>query len=185
TAQPRAGKAQAQRTINGGIMLTPEELEQCLPAEQHAFPSPIPTQCVSSDEYMPCPQTEQQREFEARVKDYGSEMARKHGVSRRKFFQSAAGMAAAFVAMNETYGPIYMVSPAEAASPEMANERARALKDQYIMDMHTHFLREGTPVTAFVSQRATVGKLGWNTGVEKEQTIQDLMFPNYFKEIYL
>jgi uncharacterized protein len=166
-------------------MLTPEELEQCLPAEAHAFPSPIPTQCVSSDEYMPCPQTEKQREFEARVKEYGSELARKHGISRRTFFKSAAGMAAAFVAMNDTYGPLYAVSRAEAASPEMASERANVLKNQYIMDMHTHFLREGTPVMAFVSQRATVGKLGWNPGVEKEQTIQDLMFPNYFKEVYL
>ena len=82
-------------------MLTPEELKQCLPAESSAFPAPIPTQCVSSDEYMPCPQTDQQREFEARLKEYGSQLARKQGMTRRKFFQSAAGMAAAFVAMND------------------------------------------------------------------------------------
>ena len=41
-------------------MLSPEELEQLDPAES-IFPSPIPVQCVSSDEYLPCPQTEQQR----------------------------------------------------------------------------------------------------------------------------
>ena len=64
-------------------MLSPQELEQVLPAETSAFPSPIPTQCVSSDEYMPCPQTEKQREFEARLKEYGNELARKQGVSRR------------------------------------------------------------------------------------------------------
>src|SRR5262245_50359070 len=167
-------------------MLTPEELQQCLPAEESAFPSPIPTQCVSSDEYMPCPQTEKQREFEARIKEYGAELARRQGISRRRFFQSAAGMAAAFVAMNDTYGPLYAVSRAEAATPDMADERANKLKGQFIMDMHTHFLREGTPVTAFVAQRATVGKLGWNPGVgDKEQTINDLMFPNYFKEVFL
>ncbi len=166
-------------------MLSPEELEQLDPAES-MFPSPIPVQCVSSDEYLPCPQTEQQREFEARVKHYGAELAKKQGVSRRRFFQSAAGMAAAFVAMNETYGPFYMVSRAEAATPEMANERAKALKNQFIMDMHTHFLRDDTPIKTFVAQRATVGKLGWNLSLnEKEQTIDDLKFPNYFKEIYL
>ena len=49
-------------------MLSPDELKRVLPAETSAFPSPIPTQCVSSDEYMPCPQTEKQREFEARLK---------------------------------------------------------------------------------------------------------------------
>ena len=95
-------------------MLTPEELEQCLPAEEHAFRSPIPTQSISSDEFMPAPQTAKQREFEARLKEYGSELARKQGTSRRKFFKSAAGMAAAFVAMNDTYGPLFGVSRAEA-----------------------------------------------------------------------
>ena len=52
--------------------LSAEELEQLLPAETSAFPSPIPTQSVSSDEFMPAPQTEKQREFEARIKEYGS-----------------------------------------------------------------------------------------------------------------
>ena len=35
--------------------LDPEELKQLLPAETSAFPSPIPTQSVSSDEFMPAP----------------------------------------------------------------------------------------------------------------------------------
>jgi len=167
-------------------MLSPEELKQVLPAETTAFPSPIPTQCVSSDEYMPCPQTEKQREFEARLKEYGSELARRQGMNRRAFFKTAAGMAAAFVAMNDTYGPFYAVSRAEAATPEMADERAKALKGQFIMDMHTHFLRDDTRIKTFVAQRATVGKLGWNPSLgEKEQTIDDLKFPNYFKEVFL
>ena len=40
-----------------------------------------------------------------RVKEMGADLARRHGVSRRAFFRTAAGMAAAFVAMNDTYGP--------------------------------------------------------------------------------
>src|SRR5688572_17189386 len=134
-------------------MLSPEELKEVLPAETSAFPSPIPAQCVSSDEYMPSPQNEKQREFEARIKEYGSELARKHGISRRAFFKTAAGMAAAFVAMNDTYGPLFAVSRAEAASPEMADERAKALKNQFIMDMHTHFLdRKSTRLNSSHSQ---------------------------------
>ncbi len=167
-------------------MLTPEELAQVVPAESTIFPSPIPAQCISSDEYMPTAQTEKQREFEARVKAIGDELAQKHGVTRRRFFKSAAGMAAAFVAMNDTYGPLYMVSRAEAATPEMANERANALKSQFIMDMHTHFLRDDTRIMGFVRQREAVGKAGWNPLLAgKPQTIDDLKFPNYFKEIYL
>ena len=49
-------------------MLDPSELEQLLPAESHSFPSPIPTQFVSSDEFMPAPQTERQKQVEARIK---------------------------------------------------------------------------------------------------------------------
>ena len=125
-------------------MMSPDEIARLVPAETATFRSPIPTQAVSSDEFLPAPQTEKQREFEARVKQLGSELAKKQGISRRTFFQGAAGMAAAFVAMNETYGPFYTVSKAEAATPEMANERASALKGQFIMDMHTHYLRDDT-----------------------------------------
>ena len=166
-------------------MLSTEELAQLHSAES-LFPSPIPVQSVSSDEFMPGLQTGKQREFEARIKEIGTQMAKRLGMSRRRFFQTAAGMASAFLAMNDTYGPIYGVSLAEAAEPDRANERAKQLSDQFIMDMHTHFLRPGTRIQTFVNQRKAVGKAGWNPGlVDKEQTIDDLMFANYLKEIYL
>ena len=166
-------------------MLSPEELQRLSSAES-LFPSPIPVQSVSSDEFMPAPQTRKQREFEARVKEMGARMAKRLNISRRRFFQSAAGMATAFLAMNDTYGPIFGVSRAEAAEPERANERAKRLSGQFIMDMHTHFLRPGTRIMTFVNQRKAVGKAGWNPALGgKEQTIDDLMFQNYLKEIYL
>src|SRR6185436_922726 len=166
-------------------MLSAEELARLASAES-LFPSPIPVQSVSSDEFMPGLQTPRQREFEARVKDMGAQMAKRLGMSRRRFFQTAAGMAAAFVAMNDTYGPLFGVSRAEAATPEKANARAQKLANQFIMDMHTHFLRPGTRIQTFVNQRKAVGKAGWNPAlVDKEQTIDDLMFANYLKEIYL
>ena len=111
-------------------LLTDDELKGLLPAETHAFPGPIPTQIVSSDEYFPAPQTRAQREVEARVKALGNDLARKQGVSRRAFFATAAGMAAAFVAMNEVYGGLFDVTRAEAADKDQANERAKALSGQ-------------------------------------------------------
>ncbi|HEX2825035.1 MAG TPA: hypothetical protein VHP37_01700 [Burkholderiales bacterium] len=42
-------------------LLDPEDLEQLVPAETQSFPSPIPTQFVSSDEFLPDPQTENQK----------------------------------------------------------------------------------------------------------------------------
>jgi predicted TIM-barrel fold metal-dependent hydrolase len=166
--------------------LSDKELAALEPAESSLFPSPIPVQCVSSDEFMPSPQTPKQKEYESRVKRIGSEMSKYLGVSRRKFFKSASGMAAAFLAMNDTYGPIFGVSQAEAATPEMANERAKALSGQFIMDMHTHFLRDDTRIQTFLLQRQAVGKAGWNPAIKvEEQTIDDLKFANYIKEIYL
>jgi predicted TIM-barrel fold metal-dependent hydrolase len=165
--------------------LSEEELAKLVTAES-LFPSPIPVQSVSSDEFMPGPQTPKQREFEARVKEMGAEAAAHLGMSRRRFFQSAAGMATAFLAMNDTYGRIFGVSRAEAATPERADARAKKLSKQFIMDMHTHFLRPGTRIQTFVNQRNAVGKAGWNPALsKKEQTIDDLMFTNYLKEIYL
>ena len=166
--------------------LSDQELSQLLPAEEHGFRSPIPTQIVSSDEYFPAPQSPQQREVEARLIALSDDLAKKQGLSRRRFFQTASGMAASYLAMNQVYGPLFEVSKAEAATPEMATERAAQLKDQFIMDMHTHFLRDDTRLTGFVAQREAVGRIGWNPGLAgKPQTIDDLKFANYFKEIYL
>ena len=166
--------------------LTKDELDALMPAEMLPHTTPIPTQIISSDEYIPAPQSEKQKEVEARLLDMSDELGKKQGLSRRAFFQSASGMAAAFVAMNDTFGAIFDVSKAEAATPAMAQERANALKDQFIMDMHTHFLRDDTRIQTFVRQREAVGKAGWNPAlVDKPQTIEDLKWNNYFKEIFL
>ena len=68
-------------------MLSPEELKALSPAETSLFPSPIPVQSVSSDEFFPAPQTEKQREFETRIRRRGTAMAKRLGVSRRRVFQ--------------------------------------------------------------------------------------------------
>ncbi len=159
---------------------------QLLPAETHAFRGPVPTQIVSSEEYFPTPQTAAQREVEARLRALGDELGARQGVSRRAFFRTAAGMAAAYVAMNEVYGPLFAATRAEAADKDMAADRAKALAGQFIMDTHTHFLKDDTRLTGFVRMRESVGRAGWNPGLAgRPQTIEDLKFDNYFKEIFL
>jgi len=104
--------------------LTEEEIARLTPSELVQHRTPIPTQVVASDEYYPAPQNQQQREVESRLLAMADELGRKHGMDRRGFFQTAAGMAASFVAMNEVYGAIFDATPAEAATPAMAQERA-------------------------------------------------------------
>jgi hypothetical protein len=165
--------------------LSDEEIAALTPSEMVAHRTPIPTQVVASDEYYPAPQSPKQREVEARLVAMADQLGGKQGLDRRRFFQTAAGMAAAFVAMNEVYGAIFDATPAEAATPAMAQERADGLKDQFIMDMHTHFLRDDTRNTNFLEMRKAVEKLGWNKELSGEQTIEDLKFANYIKEMFL
>ena len=166
--------------------LTDEELSRLAPAERALPRLPIPVQAVSSDEFMAVPQTPRQRELEKRLKALGTELARHQGLTRRQFFRTASGMAAAFLAMNDTFGPVFGVSRAEAATPELAQARAQDLKGQFIMDMHTHFLRDDTRLEGFVRAREAVGKAGWNPMLAgKPQRIEDLKFANYMKEIFL
>jgi predicted TIM-barrel fold metal-dependent hydrolase len=167
-------------------LLTDEERARLAPAELAAADTPIPTQIVSSDEYLPIPQTAKQREVEARLTLLADELARRQGITRRQFFRTAAGMAAAYLAMNDVYGPLFQVSRAEAATPELADERANQLGGQFIFDGHTHFLRDDTRLEGFVRMREAVGKAGWNPAlVDKPQGIEDLKFENYFKEVFL
>ncbi len=166
--------------------LSDEERDGLDPAETAGGRTPIPLQMVASDEYLPLPRTAQQAEVGARLSDMAGELARRQGLSRRRFFQTAAGMAAAFTAMNHTYGALFEVGRAEAASPDAAEDRAAGLRDQFIMDMHTHFLRDDTRLEGFVRMREAVGRQGWNPSLgEKPQTIEDLKFDNYFKEMFL
>jgi hypothetical protein len=166
--------------------LTDEMISGLLPAETSSFPSPVPTQIVSSDEFAPVPQTVRQRQVEARLIELSDRLARHQGVSRRRFFQTAAGMAASFVALNQVFGHLFDVSEAEAATPELAQARADALSGQMVIDGHTHFLRDDTRLMGFVKGREAVGQFGWNKELSaKEQTIDDLKYGNYVKEIYM
>lgn len=166
--------------------LTDEMISGLLPAETSSFASPVPTQIVSSDEFSPVPQSQRQREVEARLTDMGDRISRRLRTSRRVFFQTAAGMAASFVAINQVFGNIFDVSEAEAATPEQAEARAGALSGQMVIDGHTHFLRDDTRLMGFVAAREAVGQFGWNKELSaKPQTLDDLKYGNYVKEIYM
>src|SRR6267142_1381219 len=122
--------------------LSAHELGQTAPAELEFFESPVPTQVVSNGEYNPLPQTREQRRVEARIKELADELGPRHGLSRRAFLASSAGMAAAFLAMNDVFGPVFEVSRAEAQQPGVAAQRAGALAGQFIVDVQTHFVRD-------------------------------------------
>ena len=161
-----------------------EAIKLAQPAEQLPLRTPIPTQVVSNGEFTPLPQSEDQRRVEARITALADELAPRHGMDRRRFLASSAGMAAAFVAMNEVFGPLFDTSRAEAATPGAADERARTLANQFIIDLQTHFVRDDytNPALLYVAEFA---KKHWNPALTGGESLTRFKFQNYIKEIYV
>ena len=101
--------------------LSDADIDKLAPADSATPATPIPTQVVSNGEFTPLPQSPDQRRVEARIAAMADDFGRRQGVSRRKFLASSAGMAAAFLAMNDVFGPTFNVTAAEAATPGAAD----------------------------------------------------------------
>ena len=68
-----------------GFYLSTKELAQLDAAETHAFRSPVPTQIISNGEFNPLPQTDQQRQVEACIKELAETYGAQQGMDRRQF----------------------------------------------------------------------------------------------------
>jgi hypothetical protein len=167
------------------------DLKQLRRAYEKDWETPIPTQQVSNGEYMPVPQTKQQKEVEARIKDKADKMAKKLGVSRRDFLKTASGMAASFLAMNEVYGHTFNVDPLEAVEPERAEARLAAMKGQFILDDQTHHVAddyswEGLLFLRDFAAGNNPSKKPMNPAVVgKTPHLSDYSFESYVKDIFL
>ena len=97
---------------------------------------PIPTRIASNEEFIPPPQSDQQKEYEAHLTELSESTAKAQGVSRRDFLRSGSGMAAALTALNAVFGECYEVSADEVKDPKAFAEKWP--KDQFIFDVQTH-----------------------------------------------
>ncbi|MCI0458021.1 MAG: amidohydrolase family protein [Gemmataceae bacterium] len=113
-------------------------VRQCELDAQAEAPSPIPTRIASNEEFIPPPQTPKQQEFEARLTTISEKAAKKQGLTRRAFLRTGSGMAAALLALNETFGRCYDVSAAEVQNQDAFQERWP--KNQFIFDVQTHHI---------------------------------------------
>ncbi len=122
-------------------LLDEQQVAQCERADvAEPLRSPIPTRMISNGEYMPVPQTEQQKRVEARVEELTDEACNKLGISRRKFLGSSGGMAATLLAMNEVFGRFFNVSLVEMFEPA-AFAQAAPPRDLFVFDDQLHFVR--------------------------------------------
>ncbi|MEK6237233.1 MAG: hypothetical protein N2C14_21190, partial [Planctomycetales bacterium] len=98
--------------------------------------APIPTQAVSNEEFLPQPQTDQQRQWEGLIGELSEEKSKKLGMERRDFMRSSMGMATAFMASNMVFGPHWEVDAAETLEPA-ATEEKFPKGEYFIFDVQT------------------------------------------------
>ena len=100
------------------------------------FLPPIPSRIASNEEFVPPPQSAEQKEYEDRLANISEHAAHRQGRSRRDFLRSGSGMAAALLALNQVFGDCYEVSAEEVDDPKAFEERWP--KDQFVFDVQTH-----------------------------------------------
>src|SRR5437867_10349191 len=108
-------------------------IRRCEVDAQLEAPLPVPTQIASNEEFIPPPQSEQQKEVEFRTLEIAERQAKRHGMSRRDFLRTGSGMAAGIMALNLVFGDAYDVKAEEIADLEAPQERWP--KDQFIFDV--------------------------------------------------
>ena len=159
-------------------------LRQCeLDAVRDERP-PIPTRIASNEEFIPPPQSPEQREVELRLWAIAETAAHKLGLSRRDFLRTSCGMAAALVAMNQVFGTCYEVDADEVTDREKIREKWP--KDEFIFDVQTHHVdvsrqwydnsREGRWFQNFVRMLRPADKL--------EGSLERLNRDHYVKEMF-
>src|SRR5260370_29932169 len=120
--------------------LDEQQMAQCAKAsEVDPCASPVPTRMVSNGEYMPVPQTEKQKQVEARIQELAESASKKLGMDRRRFLASTGGMAAAFIAMNEVFGRFFNVDAIEMFEP-VAYAQSGAPRDLFVLDDQLHMV---------------------------------------------
>ena len=143
--------------------------------------SPVPTQIVSNEEFVPMRQSYDQRRVEYRIDQLAEAYAKKLGMSRRAFLKTSGGMATAFIAMNEVFGTAFTVSVAEAMESDAYTETWP--KDQFIFDAQTHHVKDSIPGPQMF--RKMTAKLGLNPELEGIDPGPDTLHrANFLKEIF-
>ncbi|MBL8202362.1 MAG: amidohydrolase family protein [Chromatiales bacterium] len=143
--------------------------------------TPVPTQIVGNEEFDPMPQTADQRRVEQRIFELADQYSSRLGMSRRAFLRTSGGMAVSFMAMNEVFGPAFLVSEAEAAEP--AATREMWPKKEFILDLQTHHVKDSMPGP--LGFRTLTGKYNLNPALAGEKPSPDSLHrANYVKEIF-
>jgi uncharacterized protein len=138
--------------------------------------SPLPTQMLSNEEFIPRPQNERQKQVESLIGEMAGQRARKLNVDRRTFMASSMGLATCFAACNRVYGKVFDVDEAE--TWELAAIDEKFPKSEYfIVDVQAHFTN-GIALNFRNSETAR------NMGFNLKDDVESYSFRNFVKEMF-
>src|SRR5687767_8480456 len=98
-------------------------VRRCVIDAKMEAPLPIPAVIASNEEFIPPPQSVDQKKYEFETLELASKLAKKQGLTRRSFLRTGSGMAAALMAMNKVFGPCFEVDAAEAQDQAAFQEK--------------------------------------------------------------
>lgn len=159
-------------------------VRQCELDAQAEIQSPIPTRIASNEEFIPPPQSPQQKQFEARLAELSDSAARRHGLDRRSFLRTGCGMATAFVAFNQVFGDVYQVDAAEADDPKAFEEKWP--KEQFIFDIQTHHVDVSRKWYDETAEGKAAARFFWALRPAKsvQASLEQLNRAHYVKELF-
>lgn len=143
---------------------------------QKGVDSPMPTQYVSNEEFIPRPQTRQQKQVEYLIEEMAEQKCKKLAMDRRSFMASSMGLATCFLAANKVYGNYWDVDEAETVEPAAYDEKWPK-GEYFILDVQTHF----TNGVALPFRNMEFVK---NMGFNLKNDVDAYGFPNFVKELY-
>lgn len=141
--------------------------------------SPMPTQLVSNEEYIPRRQSDRQKEVEYWIGEMSERNAKRLGMERRAFMQTTMGLATCFLASNKVWGKAFDVDEAEATEPA-AHAEKWPKGEYFVMDVQSHFTN-GVPI----GLRGEIGKMEFfqNMGFHLKEDKEAYSFHNFVKEM--
>ena len=160
------------------------------------FITPLPTQIVSNEEFLPIGQTAQQARVERVTRELVEKAAAQRGVTRREFLKTTGGMAAALLAMNVAFGRFFNIGEMELF--ETAAFAEQQGDPYFIFDVQTHYVsshydpsdaeagRKGAvSKQALLSLRKSIREAGFNLKLAGDRgTLDDLSWKNFVKEVF-
>ena len=140
--------------------------------------SPLPTQAVSNEEFIPRPQSEPQKQVEQLIGEMSDARAKKLGIDRRAFMASTMGLATCFLAQNKIFASkVWDVDEIE--TWEAAPTAEKFPKSEYfIIDCQSHFTN-GLAIGGF--RNAEFVK---NMGFQLKNDAAAYGFKNFVKEMF-